>query len=366
MTALDDLPTFKASDGREIALWPGWFQQKATMGWPYGIKDFKTFVEACFSGDVTYPKDVDFFINKLITANSMKSLFEENGVRLDGSARMLDVCTGPAVLPRVFKALGWCAEAHGIDIKDRRHDFTDADFHSNWKQALASVTGGNKEIGLKIFDLYKEANSSQTGMTSCFDALFSFDGIKSGGLMDSYAVGDFLDYELPCKFDLVTLTGGMEYFDADRFFAKLSPMMETGGVFATFNDYFYEVHGAAMHLPMEAPWLHARRSKPDLLRYYEDFHPDIADYAKRAVYFPTTHYTAQDFIRAAASHGLEIITYRRQIQTNSVKKFFYTDPSLRDYFFERVLPDCRALNDTVHADDLFAYYLTLVFRKTAS
>ena len=314
---------------------------------------------------MTYPNNLDFFINKLITANSMKSLLEETGVRLDGCARLLDVCTGPAVLPRAFKALGWCAESHGVDIKDRRDDFTDDVFLAYWKQCLAAVTGESKEFGPKIFDLYNDANSSQTGLSNCFDALFSFDGIKSGGLMDSYAVGDFLDYEPRCKFDLVTLTGGMEYFDADRFFAKLSGVMETGGVFATFNDYFYELHGAAMHLPMEAPWLHARLSKPDLFRYYEEFHPDIADHAKRAVYFPSTHFTVRDFIRSAGNHGLEIVSYRRAIKTNTVKNFFYLDPFLKDYFFDCVLPESQALNETVCADDLFTYYLTLVFRKAA-
>ena len=96
---------------------------------------------------------------------------------------------------------------------------------------------------------------------------------------------------------------------------------------------YYETHGAAISLPMDGPWLHARLNKPDLFRYYEEYHPDIADHAKRAVYFPTTHFTVRDFIRAAASHGLEIVTYRRQIQKYYVKKFFYTDPSLRGLFF---------------------------------
>ena len=166
-------------------------------------------------------------------------------------------------------------------------------------------------------------------------------------------------------FDLVTLNRGMENFDSELFFAKLSSVMEPGGVYATFNDYFYELHGSAMHLPMEAPWLHARLSKPDLFRYYEEFHPDISDAAKKAVYFPTTHFTARDYIRTAAKHGLEIVSYKRVIQTPIVKNFFYLDNFLREYFFGCVLSDCRALNDTVCPDDLFAYYLTLVFRKTA-
>ena len=295
----------------------------------------------------------------------MKCLLEANGVRIDGTARLLDVCTGPTVLPRVFKALGWCAEAHGVDIKDRRDDFTDKDFVDLWRSVLKEEHGKRGQEALDIFNLYETVNSAQTGINNSFDMFYSFENLKHGDFIDSYTISDLLAYEPRRKFDLVTLTGGMEFFDADRFFAKLSPMMEPGGVFATFNDYFYELHGAAIGLPMDAPWLHARLSKPDLFRYYEEFHPDIADHAKRAVYFPSTHFTVRDFIRSAGNHGLEIVSYRRAIKTNTVKNFFYLDPFLKDYFFDCVLPESQALNETVCADDLFTYYLTLVFRKAA-
>ena len=152
----------------------------------------------------------------------------------------------------------------------------------------------------------------------------------------------------------------MENFDSELFFAKLSSVMEPGGVYATFNDYFYELHGSAMHLPMEAPYEQA--GFVSLLRGIPS---DISDGRKKAVYFPTTHFTARDYIRTAAKHGLEIVSYKRVIQTPIVKNFFYLDNFLREYFFGCVLSDCRALNDTVCPDDLFAYYLTLVFRKTA-
>jgi SAM-dependent methyltransferase len=207
---------------------------------------------------------------------------------------------------------------------------------------------------------------SQTGgLSNCFDTLFRYDDIIGGDFMDDYAVSDFLAYDPARKFDLVTLTGGMEYFDADRFFAKLSSILEPGGVFATFNDYFYELHGGAMHLPMGAPWLHARLSKPDLLRYYGEHHADISATAEQALYFPSTHCTVRNFISIATSHGLEMMAYRRSIGTPALNNFFFTDPFLRDYFFGCVLPDCRAFNETVTADDLFTYYLTLVFRKPA-
>ena len=193
MTVLDELPTFKASDGREIALLPGWFQNKVNIGWPGGIKDFKTFVEQCVGVDAPDPRDVKFFTNKIITANAMKCLFEENGVRLDGSARLLDVCTGPAVQPRTFKALGWCREAHGVDISNRQDEFSDAQFLKIWREARNASNGADFDYGLPIFHTYESVNSKQTGINNCFDAFFLFNGNEDSVSIDSYSVCDFLD-----------------------------------------------------------------------------------------------------------------------------------------------------------------------------
>lgn len=254
----------------------------------------------------------------------------------------------------------------GQHRRPARADFTDEEFRRLWKDGRDATYSEDFKYGNPVFYLYQEFNMSQTGgLSNCFDTLFRYDDIIDGDFMDSYAVSDFLAYDPPGKFDLVTLTGGMEYFDTERFFAKLSSILEPGGVFATFNDYFYELHGAAMHLPMGAPWLHARLSKPDLLRYYQEHHADISATAEQALYFPSTHCTVRDFISIATSHGLEMMAYRRSIGTPTLNNFFFTDPFLRDYFFGCVLPDSQALNETVTADDLFTYYLTLVFRKPA-
>ena len=119
---IDELPIFKAGDGRDVSLLPGWFEKILNLGWPYGIKDFKKFVETCIEqpdAGVAYPVNPLLFLNKLVTANTIKCILEEIGYQFDGSARLLDICTGPAILPRAIKALGLCREAHGIDIQDR-------------------------------------------------------------------------------------------------------------------------------------------------------------------------------------------------------------------------------------------------------
>lgn len=357
--------SFRTSDGREIALIPGWFELLKPGSWPYGAKDFRTFVEDSILDGKPYPTDPGFILNKLITANAMKNLVEESGRDLDGSARHLDICTGPAVLPRAFKALGLTGEAHGIDVLDRRGDCPDERLLAIWRENRDTIDAPGAENGKRIFDLFERTNSLQTGINNCFEMLFRVGDIKNDLSMDAYTVGDFLEYEAPAPFDLVTVTAGIEFFDPDEFFAKLSEMMAPGGIFATFNDYFYQMFGGSMSMPMDAPWLHARVTREDLFRYYREFRPDIADIAEKAVYFPATHKTAKDYVRAAARHGLELVSFRRQMQPYIIRDLLFENPFMRELFFTTVVPDCQVINDSVEPSDLFTYYLNMVLRKAA-
>ena len=87
-----------------------------------------------------------------------------------------------------------------------------------------------------------------------------------------------------------------------------------------------------MHLPMDAPWLHVRVTRDDLFRYYDEFRPDIAETARKAVYFPDVHVTAKDYVRAAKEIGLELCFYRRLINTDRVREILFSIPLMRDYF----------------------------------
>ena len=159
MLNLEDLPRYKASDGRDIVLIPGWFENKIISGWPLGIKDLKTFVETCIEWKSTgadYPISPAFFVNKLITADTMREVLGEIGYRFDGTARLLDLCTGPAVLPRAFKALGLCREAHGVDVQDRQNEYTDETFLAIWRANRDATGQGGAESGKQIFDFYEK------------------------------------------------------------------------------------------------------------------------------------------------------------------------------------------------------------------
>ena len=187
-------PKFKASDGREIVLLSGWFENRVKQGWPYGIGDFETFVNTCILSEKAYPTSVEFCLNKLITADAMKSLIEESGYEFRGSERLLDLCTGPAVLPRVFKALGLCEEAYGVDVEDRSRAYSDDKLMSIWRGNRDSTYQEAHKYGLNIFEWYERVNSVQTGINNSFYMLFSSTDTNKDCSMDGYDVSDLLSY----------------------------------------------------------------------------------------------------------------------------------------------------------------------------
>ena len=351
---------FIAENGREIRLIENCFQSRTQ--WPYGITDFRQFVDEIIVG-ASYPSTPAFGLNKLITANGIKALLIEHGFSFSRDLSLLDVCTGPAILPRAFKALKLVGRAVGIDIQDRSGHFS-AEYISHFWMAAANQAVADEST---VFDSFSEVNKLQIGETNVFDFLFIEDPIDGSLLtMDDYVVADFLEHEFAEAFDFVTLTGGFEYMDVEAFFAKLASVMKPGAYFVTFNDYFYERFGASMHLPMDVPWLHARVSWADFMRCYAENHPELKDCAEKAYYFPAghRHKTVQDYKATAARHGLEMLSFRRGLHEGQVKKFLFGVASTRAYFVDEVLADARALNPTVTPEDLFTTYLTMVFRRS--
>ena len=351
---------FTAENGREIRLIENWFQRKPQ--WPYGITDFRQFVDEIIVG-ASYPNTPSFGLNKLITANAFKALLIEHGFSFSRDLFMLDVCTGPAILPRVFKALKLVGQVVGIDIQDRSDHYSAEDITHFWMAA------GNQAVADDgtLFDTYSLVNNVQIGDTNVFDFLLIEDPVDASLLtMDDYVVADFIEHEFAEVFDLVTLASGFEYMDVEAFFAKLAMVMKPGAYFATFNTYFYDISGSAMHLPMDAPWLHARVSWADFMRCYAENHPDLKDCAEKAYYFSAghRHKTVKDYKAAAARHGLEMLSFRRVLPEEQVKDWLFGDASKRTYFVYEVLADARALNPTVTPEDLLTIRLTMVFCRS--
>lgn len=345
---------FVASDGRRIPLRPGWFEQK--RDWPHS-DSFESYVRTRGTRDA-YPATETFFLGRLMTANAIYGLLRQHGFN-SVNGPMLDICTGTAVMPRAFKALGICTEAHGIDVLDRQTDYPDDLMTRIWEGIPGLV---QRRRGGEVFKLLSAMTDIQTGFNNVF-TFQDMDFDRRRLAMDGYVVGDFLDYSPSIRFPLVTLAAGLENFPSRRFFAKLADVMTPGGVFVSFSDYFYDVWGASMHIPMDAPWLHARLSTDDFIRYYETLRPELAETAKKAMYFPSTHKTVANYREDARAHGLEMTSYRRAMNQPTIKEMLFTDPDTVRDFHDIILKDCIEINPTVVAEDLFTGILTMVFRK---
>ena len=79
-------------------------------------------------GKEIYPKEFGWFLKKFNTPEIIYHMLRECGADVGKIKRMLDIGTGPAILPRVFKLLEFCDEAFGVDIQDRSGNFPDPQF----------------------------------------------------------------------------------------------------------------------------------------------------------------------------------------------------------------------------------------------
>jgi SAM-dependent methyltransferase len=179
-----------------------------------------------------------------------------------------------------------------------------------------------------------------------------------------YYVGDFRDFDFGDeKFDLVVTHTGMIYFDMEYYFKRISELLKPGGSHFLMDINWYHIHGTVMYLPLDAPWLHVRMTKADLLRYYKKKHPEMSAFIDNAFYWKNSHYTPADVVACASRYGLQAISLRRFFDPASRNQFSYRYPKNLAYVMNTVLPDARALNSTVEVVDLHTFTFTIVFRK---
>lgn len=360
---------FVTSDKRRINLSTDWFDAKA---WPMGIDSYQEFVLRIIVPQVSeksahekevYPKGFGWFLRKLISPEVIYHMLRECGVDVNNITRMLDVGTGPAIIPRALKLLGICDEAYGVDIQDRSGDFSDSQF----EQLVKFVQGNLLEDhhGSLTKELFKHGDSI-VSWTMPYGMLINAD-LKRNFSMDGYAVSDFLKYDNHgTTFDLVVTYSGMMYFDMDDYFEKITNLLSPGGIHFVMCGNYYHVYGECLELPMDAPWLHARVTKDDLFRYYQEKRPNLLPYVEQGFFTKNTHYTVRDVITMAGKYGLRMLGYRRSYREPELESFQYASGDNLKFVAKTVLDDCRVLNPNVEMVDLLTQSWTIVFEKTES
>ena len=349
---------FTTADGQQVDFVPGWFEQKNI--WPLGLKNFKEFVEKNFISPLYLRPGLGSFVNKLVVLSFFIEVLRELSLFPPKRKRTLDIGTGSGIHPRLLKGAGLCQEAWGIDVADRSREFSEKDVAEYVQTVTGILHVGNEEAKKQI---KTTIDHTTLDVGSEYPLYTSF---KPGGSfsLDEYIVADFMDFKMgSTTFDIITGFMCIEYFDAGELFRKVASMLEPGGIFFFIVDYWYELFGSSMHLPMDAPWLHARVEVGDLLRYYEEARPEIWPWAEKAVYFEKSHMTPPDYSAEAAKAGMRPVCYRRSILSHYLNQCLYENSEMAKYFYLKVLPEAIQINPNVTESDFFTKYLTMVFVK---
>jgi len=358
--------TFVTSDNRTIKLKEEWYTMKT---WPFGITSYEEFVDKIIDPQVNknsthedqvYPKDSTFLLLKLITPEVIIQLLREVAVDFSDFNRMLDICSGPALIPRVFKLLGLCNEIYGLDIQDRSQDFSDDAIRSFLATLRALLLEEEDEAAaLKLF----LGGDKVTKWPAPVSLPLVADLSKDFSL-DHYFVSDFLDFDNDgMTFDLITTYAGSCYFQMDDFFEKISSLLAKNGIYYLMDTNFYHMFAESLQLPLGTPWLHARLTKDDLFRYYEEKHPQLVPYVERGFFVKDTHNSVLDMIACAEKYGLELVTYRRSYSQAELDGVHYASGGNLNFIISSILPECQMINPKVEFLDLLAQNWTIVLRK---
>ena len=355
---------FITSDGLKVDLVPGWYEQK--HAWPYGIKDFNEFAERCFVDVPIYPPTNYLnVVNKVATFNYVNEILQETLTRKEKWPKALDIGTGPGIQPRLLKAAGLSDEVWGVDILDRENQLSDDKLFEYLTRLNVMPYSEDRNALQETGDMIDTINKGFGNLyplPSVAD-MFNLDRPCS---LDRYIVDDFLTWEPgSTKFDLVTALSCIGYFQIKDLLKKVNSLLNKAGVFLVIATNWHEICGGAMHLPMDAPWLHSRLSREDLLRYYKEIRPEISDAAERCIFFKESHMTPLEYHNAGTENHMRLLTCRRSFLPyhELISQYNKNENNLFSYINNLVLPQAKRINPYFRLPDAFTSYLTMVFIK---
>ena len=353
---------FVASDGITISFVEGWFN-KTSHAYKGGMKDFNEHVQKTHIEKSAFPSDYGFFLDKVMTYNTLVNLLKDSlGTNDLNFQNTLDIATGPAVYPRLFKANGISKYAIGIDILDRENVYSDETIIEQLnflKNTLLSHDSPDKE---RISSISQRVSDYYFGIEYPLDfSLFDIPKNKDISL-DKYVTDDFLNVELDEKFDLITAISCQEYFNSDDLFKRLYDLLNPGGIIIIMATNFYELFAGAAIVPNDFPWMHTILTRDDFTRYYEEIHPDYVESLKIGLYYNQTHMTPIDWINSARNNGLELVSHQRNIHEDYNKNIFY-NKAFTNLIINDILPRAKIINPTVKIADFFTRTNTFIYKK---
>ena len=303
------------------------------------------------------------WVNDLFTYSMMVDMFDEFGIECKFN-RSLDIGGAQGVLSRLMKAEGKTKWAACIEIRDMQNSINQFVFYkhyikyrirlllSSFNKLKMLAPGNNNKYG--YFIKYRKNHAAKYR-------------VKKLPSIDDYIVGDVFQHNE--KYDLITSIQSLGYFDLDEIFKKISELLEDGGVFFVLVDYFwYPVNST--RIVGDAPYMAQRLDEDDLLRYFSEFHPEMAASVKEKLSYchKGNRPVISDFIKTADKYNLQLINCRRHttpmqdsnIRTRYTPTFIdkHKNTKLTD-----ILCDIKQYNSNVEIEDLQTTHISIAFRK---
>lgn len=280
------------------------------------IIGFHEHFDTCYTQS-NYPKDYSFHVGKVLMGLVIISLMEDLTGSQINFERNLDICCGAGIIPATLKLLGAVNETIGVDIVDRRNDDL-PDIPTLVERCIHDLSVYNKlDFCEKLMIKHLPVFLNQPIMSKSLASAMSEINLPTRKIasieqyIDDYIVSDFIAAEIDGNFDFVSMYTGLDYFNVNNVFEKVSGLIRPGGYFFTATSHFWEMQGSTMHLPL-LPWLHTCMSKERYLNFVEDLCGDEARrVADRMYYFGEQFVTSHRQEEYAKQNGFQPVYQRR-------------------------------------------------------
>ena len=247
------------------------------------------------------------FAKDLFEYGFMMDLLGDNGVELKVK-RALDVGGMEGTVSRLLKNSGHAEVCDCVDIADYGKVLTDDKFAAYLKsyRRLYKWRPGKVLMNFQEhFDhrLNRERFSKELSLGRRFD-------------IDNYFTAGFVAMDESVQYDFVSALGCLTYFELNEFFQKLSKILVRGGLFYFFADCWWTQCNST-GITGGFPWCIQRLESDDVLRYFEDQHPEVSlreIEAKLSYYHKSKERpTITDIVNVAGDHGFSVVATRRHI-----------------------------------------------------
>lgn len=287
----------------------------------------------------------------------------------------LDIGSGPALQPRIMKLTGHVGRVEAIDIYDANHRCSERLLkrHARKLRALYLLYRLQKfvpgPLRKRIRVLRKIDAKLPVGVESFghypdespYGAWF-----RPGPTLSAYHVGDVFAHQ--GRYDLITSFMALEYFEFDKVAAKVSELLEPGGLFGFIVSYWwYPINSTLLY--GRFPYILQQLAADEVMAYYNKIHPELPaeGIARRLYYSDPGRPTIADYERIGHRHGLVPLKAVRLHPDHTANPRAVLGPlaidALPGWSLDGVLTNARRLKPDLGLTDLMTSHVLMLFGK---